>query len=463
MTLRELVTKWTFDIKDKPLEGMEQKIEGIKKRIDLLIGAEILEKLFSLGERFAKIGEEIKLASDAAGISAESFQKLAYAARLNNVEQDEMQQGLRVLARRLYDARKGGAEAQTAFKNVGFTPEQVRGFRNTQEAVLAMSDRFHAIQDPIKKAALAQELMGRGGTRLVGFLSKGSKAINAYGKEAERLGIVLSSGQVEALDELENTLQKLWAVFKSFAGVVAATVAPAIKLAVELFIKFLAANRDLIQLNMKGYLLQIAYGFGFVFGIVEGLIIQFQKLAKFFGFEGRIGEFLGKLTLLVTGFFALQKGISLVVTVFTALRAIMATSALFLSPWLLGITALVFGIQALWTVLNGGNFWDSWLGQMFSAIYQFSAKLADLTGITSLVGKASGFASSLFNGGGPPSGALSAQSNSSNLSISAPMTFNVPEGTSPGDVGKSVSEGVTKHFERVMRQTNRSTAPTVAY
>ena len=457
--IRDILTRWGFQIDDKKLSDLDHKLEGIKRRMDLLVGVEIAKGLFHIAESFSKVGEEIALGAEAAGISAEEFQKLAYAAKLNNVEVNEMQQGLRVLSKQLYDARSGSQQANKAFQAVGFSPEQVRGFKNSKDALLALSDRFANIQDPIKKAALAQELLGRGGTRMVSLLSKGSKGIKEYGVEAKNLGIILSSGQVEALDRLENTLQKLWAIFKSIGAVVGATLAPAIIYLVDAFGKFVAANRALIQQNIVGFLRELAYGFGFVFGFCEALIIQLMKLAKAFGFQGSIGKLIADMVLLAGAAWAVWKAVQAIVFVWKLFRfvagigwiaqlgaaiwGLVPAALAFILPWLpwiAGIAATVVALHDMWALLNGK---PTWIGEGFGAIKSALGFGAPAAGPTAAIA-------------GPGAGG-------GGVKVEAPMTFVVPEGTPMADVGKVVKNAAIEHFEQVMRNTNRSTAPTVAY
>lgn len=50
-----------------------------------------------------------------------------------------------------------------------------------------------------------------------------------------------------------------------------------------------------------------------------------------------------------------------------------------------------------------------------------------------------------------------------NYSVSAPMSFTVPEGTNPSDVGTKVGEAVRAHLDYVNRQTMGSTGGVLAY
>ena len=67
--IRDILTRWGFQIDDKKLSDLDHKLEGIKRRMDLLVGVEIAKGLFNIAESFSKVGEEIALGAEAAGIS----------------------------------------------------------------------------------------------------------------------------------------------------------------------------------------------------------------------------------------------------------------------------------------------------------------------------------------------------------------------------------------------------------
>lgn len=279
MTIKELLVKVGFDVQGKEkLHGVEAQLEGIKKKLEFLTALEMARAVYELAERFAHFAEEIHIAAASAGITAEAFQKLAFAAQQNAVSHDEMSASMARLSRHLYDARRGGMEAAKVFSEAGFSPEQVQGFRTGSDVMLALADRFKNIQDPIKKQAIAMELMGRGSINMVGFLSKGSAAIRGMGDEAQRLGIVLSDQQVEALVEVEHSLQKLWGTIKGFSATIAALFGPSITFIIDRMLKFYEINHKILQGGIEAWAHKFAYAMGFIYGLIEhvvGIMIKF--------------------------------------------------------------------------------------------------------------------------------------------------------------------------------------------
>jgi hypothetical protein len=266
MTVRELITKWGFEVDHGPLDKVEGQLESIKNRLNLLTAIEVVKGVVELTEKFSKFAEDLHVASAAAGITVEAFQKLSFAAGQNAISQDEMGTAMAKLSRNLYQARNGSAEAQLAFQRAGFSSAQLHGMKDGREALLALADKFKNIKDPIQKAALAQQLMGRGSVNMVGFLSKGGAAIQGYGDEAERLGIILKEKDVNALVDVEHSFQKLWAVIRSVSAFFAAQLAPSIKYVIDVTTKWFGANQKIIQMNIRKFVYEFLYYLGYIIG-----------------------------------------------------------------------------------------------------------------------------------------------------------------------------------------------------
>lgn len=522
MTVRELITKWTFQTDHAPLHKIEEQLEGIKHRLEFLAAAEVMHAIYELTEKFAHFAEELHIAAASAGLTVEAFQKLAFAAGQSGISQDEMAMSMARLSKHLYQARQGGEEAQKAFSAAGFTPEQIHSFKTGQDVMLALADRMKGMQDPIQKQALAMQLMGRGSVNMVGFLSQGSGAIKGLGQEAENLGTILREDQVEALVKMEHALQKVWAVIKNLGATFVSYLSPAITTAIDHWLKFYSANKKIIEQNIR----QWAYDFGYVLGYLSGILEFVMKNVFEFAKSHqtlvlRIIEVVSALALLSLAFFAVMKvvgllkgamgvlggGFSVIMSlvkgamfVFRMLSTVIPivtgfladfAAVLFASPigWL-AIAVVV--IHDLWVLLKGGKFEDTWLGQAFNWMMKLGGMIADLLGLKELLtggivgnvgdmlgglkDKVGGALQHFIGIGGPDALAgagklaqtpdtIGAGVSSANntYSVNAPITVSVQGGGDPQQMAKSVREGVKEHLDRVHRDAQRSLRPATAY
>jgi tetratricopeptide (TPR) repeat protein len=520
--LRKLLTEWGFKFEHEKLDNAEKQLEKIKGSLELLAAAEVVKGIAELTERFAHFAEELHVAATSAGITVEAFQKLAFAAGQSAVSQEEMEHSMTRLTRNLYEARKGGEEAQKVFADAGFTQDQIAGFKTGSDVLYALADKFKTIQDPIKKQAVAMELMGRGSIHMVGFLSQGSAAIKGLGNEAEKLGVVLNEDQVEALVKVEHEMNKFFALIKAIGATIGAYFAPSLETAIKEFLKFYEVNKKLIDVNIKTWVWDVTYALGYVWGIVKFVTEAFLKFAKALHIDKYIGTAIFAFGAYVAALFAFSKALELAggaVSIFTwslsplggalkVVRGLMsllaarilplfvgetaaaaASTAILEAPlWLVALaaTALVVGIHDLWKVLTGGSFKDTWIGQMVAYIKSIEGIGTIINSLISLfekfkgasvLGNIAGFAGKLFSGLGGidalnnvqnitnlgQAGGAGATSASNSYSVNAPISISVPAGVDHKAVGQKVKEGVKEHLDRVYREAQRSLRPAKAY
>jgi hypothetical protein len=493
-TMRSMLTKWGFDIETDKLKSVENRLDAIKNRLNFLATVEVVKGLFHMTERMADFGEQLHVAALGAGITVESFQKLAFSAGQSAVSQEELSTGLTRLTRNLYMARQGSAQAQEAFAKAGFSPDQIAGFKNSQQVLLALSDRMKATKDPIERVALSQQLLGRGSQRMAGWIAEGSKAIRDQMTEAEKLGLILSEDKVRALKDFGDTLKKLWTLFKALGATIGAEVAPLFKYIINDMIKFFVVNRDIVQLNFTKWLEDVAFGAGFLWEAFKYLTEEVVRFAKAFGFEKNIMSTVMAVVSLVIGITMLMKVVGSVITVLTtvakvftfiteAVAALQVVVGLPFLTILAVVGSVILVIHELWAILNGQptwlqQFWEwikaldivkttieliarSWnaIKGTFSGAFD---KVAGFFGANDGAPVESKFGIPATDAGTALSSVVNNQAGAS-YSVEAPITVNVPAGTNPGEVGNKVKEGVREHLDRMMRETRRSTGTAVAY
>ena len=246
MIISELLAHIGFEIEEAPLEKLEKGLDAIKERLNLIIGFEAVTKLYELSERFAHWGEELHLTAENLGMTTESLQGLNYAAEKSGVSQEMLSTSLARLARQLYAAKTGSKEAQEQFAKAGISGEQITRFKTTEDALYGVSAALASVEDPIKRMAIAQQMLGRGGTRLIAFLGKGPAAIREEAAELKKPGLQLSGPQIGALVQVEHAFVKLHAVMHAIGAQIASFVAPTFTYLIDKFTELYGANKNVI-------------------------------------------------------------------------------------------------------------------------------------------------------------------------------------------------------------------------
>jgi len=139
------------------------------------------------------------------GLSTEAVSRLSHAAQLSGTSLEGLEVGLKRMSRVILDAKQGLAEARRSFEEIGVKVDDLQG-KSPEDIFIILAEAIRGIEDPTKKAALAQEVFGRAGTMLIPLFNEGASGIRRMGKEAERLGIVLDRDAAARAEKLTDDL-----------------------------------------------------------------------------------------------------------------------------------------------------------------------------------------------------------------------------------------------------------------
>jgi hypothetical protein len=196
------------------------------------------------------LADEVGAASQRLGVSAEELSKFKFAAEQSNASFSDIQAGFRGLNRTAILAARGSTEAKEAFKRLGIDVNNANGtLKTTQQLFGEAADAISKIQSPAEKAAAAVSLFGRSaGPALVPLLNKGKEGIASLGKEAEELGIVISTKLARDTDDLGSNMRRVRAVATGFGVAIAETLVPALNdLLVKITPELIKALKDFRQ------------------------------------------------------------------------------------------------------------------------------------------------------------------------------------------------------------------------
>lgn len=161
------------------------------------------------------------------GFSVEELQKMRYASELVDVSYESMTGSITKLTKNM----SSGSEA---FETLGVAITDSDG--NMRSATDVWYDSLKAlsqVENETERDALAMTLFGKSAMDLSGIVDDGGAALEAYGKEAEDAGLILSGDTMKAANDLKNQIDKLkgtttQAMLEAGASL-AQTLAPAVE------------------------------------------------------------------------------------------------------------------------------------------------------------------------------------------------------------------------------------------
>ena len=177
------------------------------------------------------------------GTTTEALSALQYAGQLTGVEVNTMNMALQRFTRRASEAAVGTGEAKGAIRELGIDARQLVRLP-LDERMLVLADAFENVQSEADRLRLAFKLFDSEGAALVNTLGQGRAGLADMLGEARRLGVVMSSGAAEGVEDANDALTRLQSLFGGVIKQVTAALAPAIGALADLMTQKVASSFD---------------------------------------------------------------------------------------------------------------------------------------------------------------------------------------------------------------------------
>ena len=164
--------------------------------------------LIKFGGDLLKTGDQLDKMNRRTGLTVERIQELDFAAQQSGTSLETVEKALLRSARVTSDAANGLATAERTLEALGLTVEEVEA-THPDQLFNKFADAISGVEDPTKRAALAQELFGRSGAELLPLLEAGSGGLEKLAKEARDTGNIMSEDAARAAAEFNDELNIL--------------------------------------------------------------------------------------------------------------------------------------------------------------------------------------------------------------------------------------------------------------
>lgn len=175
-------------------------------------GAELIARAFEKIDPRSVIdaADELNKLSQRTGDAVEVLSSYQYAAKLANVEQGELEQGLKRLSVNIAAAARGEKEQAEAFKTLGIAVKDASGQVRTAGSVLGdLAEKFATYNDGANKAALANAYGGKSFEKLIPLLNGGRKGLEDARLELEKFGGVIGGDFARKAEAFNDNLTRL--------------------------------------------------------------------------------------------------------------------------------------------------------------------------------------------------------------------------------------------------------------
>lgn len=187
---------------------LEGAFSGLQSTFAALSGVIAGGALATLVRNFADVGDQLNKLSQKTGVAVEKLSELQYAAKLNDVGNEQLGDAFRKLSVNMQEAARGTGDAKDAFVALGISQKELRTLAPDQ-VFARIAESFSKIQDGAGKTELAVKLFGRSGSELIPLLNAGSEGLNRMGEEARKLGVVISADMAAKAEAFNDNMTRL--------------------------------------------------------------------------------------------------------------------------------------------------------------------------------------------------------------------------------------------------------------
>ncbi|MEW6590203.1 MAG: hypothetical protein AB1418_04115 [Pseudomonadota bacterium] len=144
-----------------------------------LAGAFSFAGLASLAKQGIDAADALNDLSDRTGVSVKDLASFKLAAQLADTSLENLGAGIGKLTRTIGDAGRGNKAAAEALAELGIRA------RDPKEAFLQLADAVQGMEDPTRRAALLNAVLGRSYEELLPLLLQGGESLRQAAKDAE--------------------------------------------------------------------------------------------------------------------------------------------------------------------------------------------------------------------------------------------------------------------------------------
>ena len=208
-------------------------IGGVKKLAGVLVdAAKAVAKMVTESGAWA---DDINTLAKTTGISTKELQKFKIASERIDVSVDTLAGSFAKLTRNMSSARDGGGAAKEAFEQLGVAVTDSSGELRDRNAVFQeVISALGEIANETERDAAAMDIFGKSAADLNPLILGGADALAELGAEAEAAGLILSEGQLNKLNAIEDSINRFKSTAEGAGHLFAAEVAEPVSAAIDL-------------------------------------------------------------------------------------------------------------------------------------------------------------------------------------------------------------------------------------
>ncbi len=248
------VAELTTDLKirgnaAKALGKFRLSITDVKSGLDLLVGGVRIagRAIAAFTTDMADAGDQAAKTAKNLSIGVQAVQELDFAAKISGVGINEVRTAIQRMQKGLNDARRmGTGPFADSLEQMGLTLEEFEGLQ-PDEIFQKLSGVLAGVTDATTRAALAQDLFGRGGKTLLPLINEGADGIAELRDRFQELGGGFSDDGAANAELFNDSMTELNTVIDSVKISIGEELFPVMIDIITELREWALANRELIK------------------------------------------------------------------------------------------------------------------------------------------------------------------------------------------------------------------------
>ncbi|MBR5015618.1 MAG: hypothetical protein IKX52_02240, partial [Clostridia bacterium] len=205
----------------KAMQDFGGKVSDAGKKFQPIstAAAGALTALGGLAYKAVEAADDINTLAQQTGFTTEEIQQMQYAADLVDVSFDDMAAALKKLKPKISEDNEALAALGVTVTNADET------LRDANDAFFDAVEALSKIDNETERDQAAMELFGKSADELAGVIDDGGAALKEYGKQAKDLGLIMDGETLDALNDVNDTLDQLKANTKGSLAKLGSTLA----------------------------------------------------------------------------------------------------------------------------------------------------------------------------------------------------------------------------------------------
>lgn len=264
----------------------------------------------------AEWADNLNTLSQQTGITTEDLQKMQYASEIVNVSVDDIAGSMTKLRKAMVSDNKADVFAQLGVS----VRDSTGALRDSSDVFYEVLDRLGKVGNETERDALAMEVFGRSADQLAGIIDDGGAALKQLGEEAEQLGIILDQDTLDAMNKVNDEIERLKAQAKGEFAKAGAAALEALTPLLEDIVGALAKVLEFIGnlspevIKVVAIIAAVVAAISPVAAIIAKIAGLLSTLTTMFPVIGTaMAALTGPIGLIVAGIVALVAGVALLV------------------------------------------------------------------------------------------------------------------------------------------------------